>query len=303
MVDIVCKGKANKVFTRIFSKISTSILHHQYRYFSDEGSLGNMSLEQLTYLRLLGLGERAMHNMVKLIENGNLDTLGKKLNSMIKSKYARDHNYGFAGLEGIYINENILGLLQVLANRVRKMKGKEEIPVVCNQQEIYKENSSRDSLLPLDPKIKNEYQTFLQDNEFYCQIDFLNSFQHVNFPRTQTPLINLENCYNNKIRDVSGLDSDPKYYGKKYIDWVNNYNYNKIFNIDDPPIKKVLEPYIESIDNFYLFFVVSNNKKKDPDTGKFDIETCDKQMKLLHDTRHFMSVIAEDDPSMIRCEL
>jgi hypothetical protein len=65
----------------------------------------------------------------------------------------------------------------------------------------------------------------------------------------------------------------------------------------------VLEPYIESIDNFYLFFVVSNNKKKDPDTGKFDIETCDKQMKLLHDTRHFMSVIAEDDPSMIRCEL
>ena len=80
---------------------------------------------------------------------------------------------------------------------------------------------------------------------------------------------------------------------------IKNYDYNKIFNIDNPPIKKILESYIDSIDNFYLFFVVTNNNKEDS-TGN-SINTCDKQMQLIWDTRHFMNVIAEDNPASMKC--
>jgi hypothetical protein len=100
----------------------------------------------------------------------------------------------------------------------------------------------------------------------------------------------MDNVYNNKFRNPIE---------KNIEEIIKNYNYNKIFNIDNPPIKRILESYIDSIDNFYLFFVVTNNNKEDS-TGK-SINTCDKQMQLIWDTRHFMNVIAEDNPASIIC--
>ena len=85
-------------------------------------------------------------------------------------------------------------------------------------------------------------------------------------------------------------------------DELSNYDYNKIFNIKDPPIKKILDPYLDSIENYFLFFVVSNNKKKDPKTKLHNIETCDKQLQLLYDTRYFMKIIAGDKDINIQCE-
>ena len=41
--------------------------------------------------------------------------------------------------------------------------------------------------------------------------------------------------------------------------------------------------------NFYLFFVVSNNKKSN------GLETCDKQVQLIYDTRKFMDMIANEN--------
>jgi hypothetical protein len=294
------------VFNTVFSKMKQSILHEQFQFFKNEDNTNKtnttVNLDELTYLRLLGLSERALHNIVNIIDSGDLEKLGEKLNSMLESEDAKKHNYGFAGLEGIYINENILGLLQVLADRVRDIKKKPHVPVVCAQKENYKRIISQNKkLIPLDPAIKNESKTFLQDDEFYCQIEFLNEFEHINYPRNSP--INMEDVYDNKIRNVKDNNSDPKYYGKKYIEWIKNYDYNNIFNIEDPPIKKVLEPYVNSIDNFYLFFVVSNNKKQNPSSKAFDIETCDKQMKLLYDTRDFMKVVAEDDPPGVTCKI
>jgi hypothetical protein len=75
---------------------------------------------------------------------------------------------------------------------------------------------------------------------------------------------------------------------------INNYNYNKIFNIKNPPIKSILQKYLEddTFNNFYLFFVVSNNKKDDGTQN--GLETCDKQVQLIYDTRKFMDMIADD---------
>ena len=76
-----------------------------------------------------------------------------------------------------------------------------------------------------------------------------------------------------------------KYFFFLYL--IYNMNFNKII--------------LDKIDNFYMFFVVSNNLKvKD---GQ-EIETCDKQIQLLSDTQAFMNIISaknEEDFKSVQC--
>jgi hypothetical protein len=230
--------------------------------------------------------------MVNIIEKGDLEKLGDKLNDMLNLPTAREKRYGFAGLEAIYINENILGLLQILADKVRNIKGKEPIKVVCQQEEYYKKKFTDKNNFKLHDKLtKITRKKNINENEFFSQIEYLNKFERDNVKQTiRENTFKVDNVYNNKFRNT--IDDDLKKI-------IKNYDYNKIFNIDNPPIKKILESYIDSIDNFYLFFVVTNNNKEDS-TGN-SINTCDKQMQLIWDTRHFMNVIAEDNPASIIC--
>lgn len=303
----------------------------------------------INVLGLRGLSERSMFTIVNLIKSGDLNELGKRLNDMLKPtninigtekdpimKTNTQLRYGYAGLEGVYINENILGLLQVLADRVRKIKGGANatlIPVVCEQIENYRKiiTKIKPERIPIDITILNDKNNnqlqlngitnqerfiesidpkqafFVDEDEFYSQIVYMMDFSTTTIGAvsdyqdkkpTQTNIEKDENLYfNTKLRD-SKFNNDLD-----VLKYVNNYDYNKIFNSKEPPIKKILEPYLESIDNYYLFFVVSNNLKSSK-TG--DIETCDKQMKLLYDTKTFMSVIsAENDDQIekIKCEL
>ena len=301
-------------------------------------------------LRLRAFHERILYTIVNFIENGQLEILGEVINKMIDESEANTYTksdgeripikYGYVGLEAFYINENILGLLQVLANKVEKDRG---IPVdkykqvVDNQKEIYKDIIKRSSTksdvgenyplkLPNNPYLKPEHN-FVADNEFYSNIQILNVFERDSF---------LEKLYGNvKVRekDINGTESVvkkkcylfveptpdaqqnadlfknnfrlitdehfdmteeqakadpniPKHFKKPYTTLINNYNYNAGFNLKDPPIKKILEPYLEIMENIYVLFVVSNsvNNKND--------DTCDKQHKLLFDTKKFMDVIA-----------
>jgi len=99
------------------------------------------------------------------------------------------------------------------------------------------------------------------------------------------------------LRNYTALDDTTKGISDNIEDnknnWINNYNYNKIFNIKRPAIKSILKPYLDdpSFGNFYLFFVVSNNLKV---KGSTQIETCDKQIQLLYDTKDFMDIIAHE---------
>ena len=264
---------------------------HKAITFFDKSNITS-PYEQQIILRLRGLYERALFNMVNIIENGDLEKLGDKLNDMLNSSKAREKRYGFAGLEAIYINENILGLLQILANKVRSIKGKDSIKVVCQQEEYYKKIFTGDANYKLNDSLAQKTgQKNINENEFFSQIEYLSNFERTNVKRTiRENTFSMDNVYNNKFRNPIE---------KNIEEIIKNYNYNKIFNIDNPPIKRILESYIDSIDNFYLFFVVTNNNKEDS-TGK-SINTCDKQMQLIWDTRHFMNVIAEDNPASIIC--
>ena len=263
---------------------------HKAVTFFNESEI-TLPIQQII-LRLRGLYERALFNMVNIIEKGDLEKLGDKLNNMLNSPTAREKRYGFAGLEGIYINENILGLLQILADKVRNIKGKDPIKVVCQQEEYYKKKFTDKNNFKLhDTLTELTGQKNINENEFFSQIEYLNQFERTNVKQTiRDNTFKVDNVYNNKFRNT--IDNELEKI-------IKNYDYNKIFNIDNPPIKKILESYIDSIDNFYLFFVVTNNNKEDS-TGN-SINTCDKQMQLIWDTRHFMNVIAEDNPASMKC--
>ena len=272
-----------------FKQLPKPKKHEAVRFFNE--SEITLPIQQII-LRLRGLYERALFNMVNIIEKGDLEKLGDKLNDMLNSPTAREKRYGFAGLEGIYINENILGLLQILADKVRSIKGKESIKVVCPQEEYYKKKFINTNNFKLhDTLTEITGQKNINENEFFSQIEYLNQFERTNVKQTiRDKTFNVDNVYNNKFRNT--IDNELEKI-------IKNYDYNKIFNIDNPPIKKILESYIDSIDNFYLFFVVTNNNKEDS-TGN-SINTCDKQMQLIWDTRYFMNVIAEDNPASMKC--
>ena len=279
----------NKITNILEFKKLEEPMKHRSKYLLKDIDIESLSSQKIM-LRLRGLYERALFNIVNLIENGDLEKLGEKLNDMLESPNSREKRYGFAGLEAIYINENILGLLQILSNKVSKIKSKEPINIVCQQKEYYKKKFTGETNYKLHEDLSNNYQQNINDNEFFSQIEYLKYFERKTFKQTiENNSFKLDNVYNNKFRGVT--------HKKELL--IKKYDYNKIFNIEDPPIKKILESYIDSIDNFYLFFVVTNNNKKDSD-GK-SINTCDKQIQLIWDTRHFMNVIAEDNPTIMTC--
>jgi hypothetical protein len=297
-------------------------------------------------LRLRAFHERILYTIVGYIENGNLELLGEKINTMIEDNQHNSYysdmfqkefkiKYGFVGLEAFYINENILGLLQVLANKVVKDRhlrdGKDGDPkypkVVCEQKEIYKDiiKDFSDNDYPIKLKGDETGMTVSSD-EFYSNLQILNVFEKESFvekvfgsfevkDKSGKPVT--EDCflfvkeddeaqqnadlfknnfrlitddhfeYANEIEALANRNI-PKHFKKPYTTLINNYNYNAGFNLSDPPIKKILDPFLDFIDNIYVLFVVSNSANNNNEN------TCDKQQKLLSDTKIFMDVIAEE---------
>jgi len=304
------------------------------------GEFSTIPVNDRINLGLYGMWERAFSTILNQIQNietgeSDLESLGKKINDMLENEEARNLRYGFAGLEGIYINENILGLLEVLSEKIQDdRKSKEKVNVVCSQKEIYKQMLSGNPKTPIDIRIlqkmkqtvtdsngniidfKENAVVFKEDNEFYSQISVLRGFAKLWWSKETNKLdedsffqASGQDKYNTKMRtnETINYGSTTKFIKGEELkninnNWINNYDYNKIYNIQKPAIKSILQPYLDdsSFRNFYLFFVVSNNLKGDkPENG---IETCDKQLQLLYDTRNFMDVIA-NKAEAIQCDI
>jgi len=298
-------------------------------------NFGNVSPDDKVKLAVAGICDRAKKNIINLIQDSKLSELGEQINNMLEDETAKKQRYGYAGLEGIYINENILGLLEILSLKIQedRIKDKSLLPafkpkhVVCEQKEIYKELYKKLPRTPVDIKllldlkrvskvndngqdtykINNNADIFVEDDELFSQIKF---FQEIITTKNRNPEFfksTIANPFDTFMRTETDLEikvvNETKGITKNIEDnknnWINNYNYNKIFNIRDPPIKSILKPYLDDpqFKNFYLFFVVSNNLKvtKLETGGSSTTDTCDKQLQLLYDTRHFMDIIAHED--------
>lgn len=59
---------------------------------------------------------------------------------MVDNEY-KNKNQGYAGLEAVYINENIGCILQILSNKIKKDKGlNDKIPIFANNKIIILKN-------------------------------------------------------------------------------------------------------------------------------------------------------------------
>jgi hypothetical protein len=295
---------------------------------------GNVEIAK-SNLGLYGMFERSFSKILNLIRSpednkSKLFELAEKINNMLKDDDAKQKKYGYAGLEGIYINENILGLLEVLAQKIQKDNNrKNPVSVVCPQKEIYKklaETDSKISQLPISAEIIKTTKTTdtkASQDEFYSQALFFRSMfnkirtdQDRNFQIQDDSFFQAtkDDSYKTLMRKITSFGIPKTSIRKGLSDniednknnWINNYDYNRIFNIEDPPIKSILKDYLEdeTFKNFYLFFVVSNNmKEKKNSKGEIveKIDTCEKQIQLIYDTKDFMDVIANENASGVVC--
>ena len=300
---ITLKGdkKGDKNTPPYFTKRNFFIKHKvNPRFFNKNKKWLLQDKEFISNLR--GLKERALYKIVDLIQN-NLEELGKKLNSMV-TKYKGNFNDGYSGLEAFYINENVANILQLLSNKVKQDEKENKADIICVQEKYYsKKIEELDFDRVLDDKIKDNDKnvTRIKHDEFYSQLQYLNMFEKTNFMKSIDDnsfiTYNSEDIYNNYFRQITEDHfntkdrKQPSFYKTPYIDMLKIYDYNKVFNKDNPPINEILEPYMSIINNFYLFFVVTNSNTDDNNN------ICKEQIDLLYETSNLMQVIA--DPTFV----
>jgi len=196
--------------------------------------------------------------MRNIITNNRFDLLSNFYEQYLFTKLTSEGcyvnaGYSLAPFEGYYINENIIGLLSsLLKNLCLNNK------VIEVQDEIFSNTA------------KKHYDFISHANKTGNRGSYIDSID--NEVKAQTYFFRF-------LLKRSPIDLSNNFCGKPVEDWINNsYDYNKIFNVDNPPIEGLLEPYFKYIKNFYVFYVVSND----------DPSKCDKQIKLIADSKVFL---------------
>jgi hypothetical protein len=196
--------------------------------------------------------------MRNIINNNKFDLLSNFYEKYLFNKptidgcYKKD-KYSLAPFEGYYINENIIGLLSSLLKNLCLNNRVIEV-----QDEIFSNTAKKHPEFISYANRKGNKGSYINsiDNEVKAQTYFFRFL--------------LKN---------SDINLKTNFCGHTIEDWINDsYDYNKIFNVDNPPIEGLLEPYFKYIKNFYVFYVVSND----------DPEKCDKQIKLIADSKVFL---------------
>jgi len=191
------------------------------------------------------------YNKFDLLSNfyeGNIFTKDNPFDGCYK-----EDGYSLAPFEGYYINENIIGLLSSL---LKNLCLNNRVIEVQDQIFLNTAKKHRDFISHANKTGNRGSYIDSIDNEVKSQTYFFRFL-------LKMPSINLR----------------TEFCGHTVEDWINNsYDYNKIFNVDNPPIEGLLESYFKYIKNFYVFYVVSND----------DPSKCDKQIKLIADSKVFL---------------
>ena len=216
-----------------------------------------------------------------------------------KYKCSTKH-YTLAPFEGYYINENIIGLLSTLLNKLGLNKNKD---FVEEQVEIYLKN--KQLLENFTPEVQTsiiqqkDTTTGRSINaELKCQVYFFRNIIRYydiqsNYQYKEKAHRNVNDIYRKRFptKNVYGHDITDTFItlnqDKTLEYWIKDtYDYNKTFKSVDPPIATFLAPYFDIITNFYVFYVVSNMNK----------DKCEKQIKLIADSKNFLTRLATYDP-------
>lgn len=178
----------------------------------------------------------------------------------------KTQNYGALPFEAFYINENILDIVALL----RKYKI-DKTDKVITTKDFFNVNVNMTNSKPTG------YENIESIDESTSQGYFMRKLIQ---KLSQTTILN-------------DIDKQFKPYGQSsdltIKQWMTNmYKFNESFvdNSDNSPIYKILKPYIQKIDNIYLFYVVNNNASY----------KCINQIKLINDSKDFVDAINNYKP-------
>ena len=247
----------------------------------------------------------ASENLRYLLENNMIEDLILFYNDKLIDNNNNCENYSSISFEGFYINENILGLINALSSRLNNTN---ELPIESMDNffseylsKIHDEQRQINSAIIGENTIKftkpqsvykiTENEKLKKHNEIRSQTyflrDFLRNEEIINNNMNNIKFFNEDNILKNKVKYTNYTYKD-----KTIKEWFEgSYNFNKTY-ADISPISQFMKAYFVKndneinnvIDNFYLFYVVSN------------LKNCKEQIKLISDSEKFINTINNYNP-------
>jgi len=207
-------------------------------------------------------------------ENTDIKDVKEKLKKLLH------YDYYLTPFEGIYINENIIGLIKYLG--VTKLKDQKDIDNFKKQfidQEkiqsdkldfVYKQKRTRMWLRNVEINTRDYEKHY----NYYNESSYKNFFNWKEKTPSQFFYTNTTELNINNIK-------------KTYEDISKEYISSKIFNFENPLITEILEPYILHIKDYKVFYLFGNYP---PDQTTTDLK-CAQQINLLINTENFITAI------------
>lgn len=181
-------------------------------------------------------------------------------------------NYYLTGLEGVYINENIIGLIKYLSSNesiIRDATMRKEFL----EKNINKQNN----------KLNFQYQQKVA-RRWLMSKDPDNAANLAKF-------FNLDSAIPNKLLHI--VDSTNVYISDaleaEYKSIEKSYKSDAIFSFDEPLIQKIMDRYFKSIKDYKVFYLFANYNNSSMGELK-----CANQNKLLKNTNDFMKSITNE---------
>lgn len=178
-------------------------------------------------------------------------------------------DYYLTPFEGIYINENIIGLIKYLASKmISSEQERRELEGGITKQNlnlnfIFQQKIARMWLISED-------------------IDDTNLIQFYNLKNKSEIARKLFDSYNGELR--FNYDNMLNEYNR----FKDTYKPDAIFNFENPLIESILKPYIKYIDDYKVFYLFANYENLFTRDMK-----CANQYRLLDSTEDFIKTITQ----------
>ena len=215
-----------------------------------------------------------------------------------KYKCSTHDSYAITPFEGYYINENITGLISTLLRKLDLSNN-----FIDEQTSVYKPlfnvlvgTSYGIGAIPdkKENKCANESTSKeANEQELIALTYFFRRFVYATDSNKKDTykehMTELLTFYQEGLKQGNENNNNYKYMGHPLHYWLGDdkiYDFNKAYRKDCPPIKTILKPYFDIIDNFYVFYVVSNNNEA----------KCEKQIKLIADSSDFLMELSKFEP-------
>lgn len=323
------KNLTNKV-DELFKKIANEIINKKIKTIIDE-KINNKELDDI----------------IVILKHYSDDSVGNKEEAIKMLKEKAIFRFTSSSYQGIFINENIIGLLKYLedkSNSNNSMKIQENIDVSELKRECYKFislnieksiNIINNNIKNINPpqsnlvfdKIPNYNNLYLNSYYYYLLINnnntlimkdsneynnnnvFVQDSNAITYKEAikktvdRMILINkkhtinrnyIKNNANNPELNYHNLNLYFGYLEPVFSPKMNDifkqhlikYDSSKIFRFNEPLITNIMEPYLNVIKDYKIFYVFSNYNSQ---------LKCKHQYKLLENTKGFIETIIRQD--------